>query len=252
MRGGYRTSELTAELELWRVAGQRVRLWLRDDDAEAPGPELDRLLGSLRRHRAPCLVAVVPMRAGRALADRLAGEALVRVAMHGAWHANHAPAGRKPEETPAERGLEAIVTELAAARGRLMEHFGAAAGRWYVPPWNRIGPQVAARLPGLGFQAISTFADNLLHLEPELAQANTHVDIMDWKGGRIGRPFDAVTADLAAKLANARARGFGPVGLLTHHLAHDATAWETLDRLLGVFADDPAMTWSAPDDVLAG
>ena len=35
---------LSRELARWRAAGRRARLWWRDDDARAPGPELERLL----------------------------------------------------------------------------------------------------------------------------------------------------------------------------------------------------------------
>jgi hypothetical protein len=240
-----------AELDRWSGAGRTARLWLRDDDAQEPGGALDALLSRLRTYRAPCLLAVVPMRAGDALAQRLRMEPLVRVAMHGAWHTNHAGSGRKAEETPIDRGIDAIMSEWAVARDRLCTHFGAGAGFWYVPPWNRIEREVAARLPSLGFRAISRFTSRGLGLAPALAEANTHVDIMDWKGGRVGRTIAAVMADLTAELAHARLHGWRPVGLLSHHLVHDAQAWETLDAILELTSRHPAARWCRPDDLLA-
>ncbi len=209
MPGNDKFSCVRNELDRWHESGRVARLWLRDDDAYEPTQELDRLLAQIEAAAAPCLLAVVPMKATPALAEALRDRPLIRVAMHGAWHANHAPAGRKSEETPEERGLDAIAAELGEARERLVTHFGGTAGDWYVPPWNRIGRTVAALLPGLGFRALSTFTHRRLDAAPALAEINTHVDIMDWKGGRVGRRPDEALAMLAAELALAREQGGG-------------------------------------------
>jgi hypothetical protein len=241
---------LVEELDHWHAAGRKALFWLRDDDAHEPTPALDELLQRLRGHAAPCLVAIIPMRAATPLVARLRDEPLARVAMHGAWHANHASEGQKSAETPVERGIESILTELAGARTRLMALFGESAGDWYVPPWNRIDRLVAARLPELGFRAVSTFADTLFHLGPALAQVNTHIDLMDWKGGRIGRSEAAVATDIAARLARARQHGWVPVGILAHHLVHDGGAWSVMDMILDLVSRHPAAAWTAPDDLL--
>jgi hypothetical protein len=245
------TASLERELDLWRDTGRVARLWLRDDDAHEPSGPLDQLLTRMEAFAAPCLLAVVPMKAGEALAEALYGTALARVAMHGAWHRNHAPAGRKSEETPQERGVDVIAAELTAARARLTAQFGAAAGRWYVPPWNRIGRNVAAMLPGLGFSALSTFAGLSFGLDPVLIEANTHVDIIDWKGGRVGLTPAQALERLATELAAARAEGWRPVGVLTHHLVHDADAWAALDAILDAASRHPAARWCDPDELLA-
>ncbi len=190
------------------------------------------------------------MKAGEALADALRGQSRIRVAMHGAWHANQAPAGRKSEETPDERGLGAIAAELGAARARLVACFGEPAGAWYVPPWNRIGASVAALLPQLGFRALSTFADQRFGLAPALAEINTHVDIVDWRNGRVGRSADETLENLSVELARARQQQWRSVGILTHHLAHDRQAWATLDAILNAVSAHDAAAWCDPDDLL--
>lgn len=238
------------ELDAWRDAGLTAELWLRDDDACAPTPELDRLTGMLDAYAAPCLLAIVPLAAGPALAARMAGEALLRPAMHGVSHANHAPPGRKREETPDARGAPEIAEALAQARDRFVALFGARAGDWYVPPWNRIGRSAAGLLPGLGFKALSAFGSRSASPGAGVSELNAHVDLMDWKGGRIGRPLPAVDADLAGALAAARLDGGRPVGLLAHHLAHDGQAWEVLEGALDVVARHPAAVWRAADDLL--
>ena len=70
----------------------------------------------------------------------------------------------------------------------------------------------------------------------------THVDIMDWRA-RTGRTAGEVDADLANWIARL-ADDAQPLGLLTHHLAHDETAWAVLDALLELLAGHPAAAWS--------
>eukprot|EP01036_Dinobryon_divergens_P008822 gene8822-11806_t len=167
-------SAVVTELDLWTTSGQQARLWLRDDDAEAPSAPLERLLALIGTFDIPCLLAVIPMRAQAGLRTALEAHGLITIAVHGAWHTNHEPAGRKAAETPAIRGLAVIAEELSTARLRLMEMFGAGAGTWYVPPWNRIDADVAALLPDLGFAALSTFAGSVLPAVCGFQQHNTH------------------------------------------------------------------------------
>ena len=242
---------VSRELDLRAEAGQQAHLWLRDDDAMAPGPALERLLALCQKHDAPLLLCVIPMRAEESLAHQLANRTGVEIAAHGAWHKNHAPAGRKSEEMAIERGRSVLLTELTQARERLIALFGDSAGRWYVPPWNRISSEVAALLPQIGFAALSTFAE-LTHGCPALAEHNTHVDLIDWRAGRVGRSADVIAARLAEQLTQARLAGFRPVGVLTHHLDHDDVAWSVLEQLLAVTAAHPATRWIKASQLLDG
>ena len=52
------------ELHLWRVAGRRLGLWWRDDDARAADPALERLLGLASRHGLPLTLAVIRRETG--------------------------------------------------------------------------------------------------------------------------------------------------------------------------------------------
>jgi peptidoglycan/xylan/chitin deacetylase (PgdA/CDA1 family) len=242
---------LTEELDRWHDGGRTARLWLRDDDAVEPTAALERLIELLRAHAVPCLLAAIPMLATPELAERTAEEPLLTVGMHGVRHANHAPPGRKTEETPSERGLDRIRSDWAQARERLVSLFGPAAGVCYVPPWNRIGREAAALLPELGFQALSGFGPRPLGASPQLIELNTHVDLMDWRGGRVGRQEGDIAADMTQALGQARADGWRPVGLLAHHLVHDAAAWEALDTVLNLCARHPAARWCVPAELLA-
>lgn len=238
-----------AEFDCWTRAGLSPRLWLRDDDAVADTPALRRLLELIERHHAPLLLAVIPLNADATLARGLAGRDLVEPAVHGAHHTNHAPSGRRAEEMAIERGRAVVEHELAASRARLCELLGTRAGAWYVPPWNRIAPEVAAWLPALGFRAISTFGQD--HVDgPGLAQHNTHLDIIDWKNGRSGRPLTWIDDKLATELARARLAGGSPVGVLTHHLAHDGAAWAAMEAIFAVVAQHSPARWISPTSLI--
>jgi hypothetical protein len=107
-----------------------------------------------------------------------------------------------------------------------------------VPPHNRIAPALRAALPGAGWRGLSA------GLEPRptpiagLAEVNAHVDIMNWTTrGFAGEPaaLGALIAALAAR-REGRADAAEPVGILTHHLAHDEPAWAFTDALLARLA----------------
>lgn len=224
---------LDIELDRWCDGGLTPKIWLRDDDASAPSAALDRLLACVCGRSAPLLIAVIPEPCDAALADRLANEPLAAPAVHGFAHANHAASGGKNTELtehPPTRTVDTVLAELRVGQGKLRSLFGETLSGILVPPWNRMSPAVAARLGESGFSAVSTFgwkdaATTLPHLD-------THVDLIDWRGGRIGRDLETVAATFAENLAEARRRGGAPVGLLTHHLAHDETAWIVLETLL--------------------
>ncbi|MGL5361275.1 MAG: polysaccharide deacetylase family protein [Bosea sp. (in: a-proteobacteria)] len=243
---------LRAELSEWQRSGLVARLWFRDDDAMAPTAALEHLIGLTRRHTIPLLLAVIPMRAEAGLAERLASETHIEVAMHGVWHRNYMTPEEKSQETPALRGLAVIAKELEAARDQLVTVFRdrSGTGDWYVPPWNRIPTAVAELLPPLGFKALSTFGATH-HDVPGLAQLNGHVDLIDWRGGRIGRNLAWVARELASALTASRLGDKAPVGLLAHHLDHEEVTWSVLEQLGALIADHPAARWVSATEALS-
>jgi hypothetical protein len=139
-----------------------------------------------------------------------------------------------------------------AARGleRLTGLFGAQLRPMFVPPWNRVSPQVIAALPALGFSTLSTFTPrDAAQAAPGLERINTHLDPIDWRGTRSLADPDRLIAQLADQL---RARRHGdadihePYGILTHHLVHDAAIWTFTRDLLIRLLDGPADPWTAP------
>ena len=74
---------LAAELDRWSEAGRQIRLWLRDDDAVAPTPALDRLSALGERFALPVLLAVIPAQAEPALAEALRDRPSLLPCQHG-------------------------------------------------------------------------------------------------------------------------------------------------------------------------
>lgn len=245
---------LLAELDAWAAVGRQATLWWRDDDATQPTPALEALLAVAAETGVAPVLAVIPFAATAALAERLARAPAVRVWQHGLRHVNRAPAGAKSQElvVAAKEGNRAdILHHLAEGRARMQALFGAQFSPALVPPWNRIQSELVPGLAGVGFAALSTFKPRPTpEAAPGLAQLNTHVDVIDWRGGRRFIGDEATASALAAHL---RARRLGnvdaaePTGLLTHHLVMDGRAWGFLRTLFLNTKEHPAALWAPPD-----
>lgn len=224
--------------------GNPAQLWWRDDDAIEPTEALDRMLGMSRKWQMPLALAVIPAETAAPLAERLQGESLTTVAVHGWAHRNHAPAGEKKAELGAHRPASVVLAELTQGFATLRGLHGPRLAPVLVPPWNRVAPEVVAGLPALGFRALSVFGPPK---PAPIAVLNTHVDLIDWHGTRGGRPHKALWAELARELARP---GDGPIGILGHHLVHDAPAWSFLESLFDLTHDHPGCRWTALDQLL--
>lgn len=232
---------LRAALDRRAEAGRPVTLWLRDDDAQTPGPALDRLAALSMRHGVPVLLAVIPEGAGPALATRLAGAPLLAPCQHGYSHRNHAPADEKKREFGPDRPEAAMLQDIVAGRDRLLDLFGPALRRVFVPPWNRIDAGLAMALPGLGLPVLSAFGRRpvLPGAPPHLL--NCQVDIMRWGAAPAGREAVTVAAELAALVETGNE---APIGILTHHRVHDETAWAVIEALAALGAAHPGARWA--------
>jgi predicted glycosyltransferase len=223
-----------AALDEAAARGRAVPFFWRDDDAVTVTPALDRLIGLADRHAVPLLLAAIPAGIEPALGQRLGSASLVSVAVHGLAHRNHAPPGEKPAEFGAHRPLDVLRADAAAglriSRDRLPE---AALLPVFVPPWNRLAPTLAAVLPDLGYCGLSAVPGPAV---PGLRRFDTTLDPIDWRGTRSLREPAALLRGLAETIAAGR-----PIGLLTHHLAHDAAIWTFVDDLLPVLLKHPAV-----------
>lgn len=237
--------QLRDELDAWRELGRRASFWWRDDDAIRVTAELESLLRTRRRAGAPIAIAVIPAEAETDLRDRLREEENVAVLQHGYAHRNHAPPNSKKAEFGPHRPLAAMLAEISEGWRRIGHWHGALPA--FVPPWNRIDPNLVPALPRAGFGGLSLAAPRA---SPEPArgvtQNNVHVDIVDWHGGRgfVGeeRALATILAHLSAR-RRGQADAHEATGLLTHHRVHDRGCWSFLDRLLDVLGGHPGARW---------
>ncbi len=237
---------IVGELDRWQRAGKVARFWLRDDDAIEPTEPLDRLLEISAAFAVPLTLAVIPAHTGEALADRLRREPLCSVAVHGWSHRNHAGPDEKKQELGRHRPVADVLAELKQGFDQLFALYGAQFVPMLIPPWNRIDAALLPQLAGLGYRALSVYGPERPAALPLI---NTHVDVMDWQGTRGGRDPQALAVEIAARLRLMFDHG-GTMGLLTHHLVHDAAVWDFMKALFMVTADHPACHWAAVPDIL--
>ena len=231
------------------ASGRRITFWVRDDDAVEPTEQLEKLLSLTEHAGVPLTLAAIPAGATRALAARIEDAAHVSVAVHGWNHQNHAPEGEKNQELGLHREQTKVVQDIAAGLARIRSMFGPRSVAMLVPPWNRIHPELLSLLPTLGFAALSVFGREVR--EAPVSLLNTHVDIIDWKGTRGGRPSDVLFAEVVRRMELLTDDPLDTVGILTHHLVHDAAAWRFLELLFEHTADHPGCRWMRSEDVLA-
>ena len=239
------------ELARWTELGRRCALWLRDDDAVAASPELDRLIQRCEQAGIPLGLAVIPADAERSLADALADHACVTPLVHGWSHADHAAPGAKKCEFGPERTPEIRQAEVERGLSTLRSLFGARLLPLFVPPWNRMAPDMPARLSVAGYRAVSAFGPPPPK-QDDFAWVNTHLDLIDWHGTRSAVSLDALL-DLLCRELRDRREGrrdpAEPIGLLTHHRVHDTAIWDLLDRLLDRLTGHPAVEWPAVESL---
>ncbi len=227
-------------LDAYAKDGRTVQLWLRDDDAIEPTAALSQLLDLSDRWNAPIAIAAIPAHATPALAELLDRFPLISVAVHGWDHVNHAPTSEKKQELGLHCGEDVVVSRLADGLARITDLFGDRAIPLLVPPWNRIAQSLLGRLSSLGYEGLSVFGPE--RAEAPIRLVNTHVDIIDWKGTRGGRPMDVLYTEAAARLESGTTQAMS-LGVLTHHLVHDDAAWNFLDDFFELTARHPACRW---------
>ncbi|NSY39928.1 polysaccharide deacetylase family protein [Leisingera sp. ANG59] len=240
-------SGLDRELDNWQQAGLTLPLWWRDDDAMSQSSELERLAALSEDLDLPVHLAVIPQGATADLARFVSEHPTLIPVVHGWAHQNHAPAGEKKAEFGTHRPLEELLDDAERGLVALQKMFGGVLRPMFVPPWNRISPEMLTWLAGAGYTAVSTFTPRKAAKPASgLLRVNTHLDPIDWKGGRGLLPVDQLTAQVARQLRDRRmgdADNAEPYGILTHHLVHDDSIWTFISALVKRLLDGPAEAW---------
>ncbi|MFD2740445.1 polysaccharide deacetylase family protein [Sulfitobacter aestuarii] len=221
-------SPLRRELARWRREERVLPIWWRDDDAVAVTPALHQLASLSAELALSVHVAVIPKYAEPALAAFCADAPTLVPLVHGWAHQNNAQAAQKKSEFGHYRPEAPAETQQALDRLRGL--FVADLLPVFVPPWNRISPDLIPHLAPQGYRALSTYTPRRAPCPaPGLLQINTHIDPIRWRGGGGLLDPERQIGDLAALLVErreGRQDNDEPLGLLSHHLVHDAAIWE--------------------------
>jgi hypothetical protein len=225
------------ELAAWTRLGRRPKLWWRDDDARSPTAALDRLLAAADGR--PLSLAVIPTGDLGPLAAELINAPHVVVGQHGVDHINRAPQGQKKSEYRQGVSVEEIAAALELGRRRLS--VAGLSPEFFTPPWNAGEPDLGDALTRLQF--IRWSAGTARRSHPALRYAATDIDLLRWTQPPQFRGVWKVMRALRKALAGRRGEGdFNrPIGLLTHHLAHDEATWGFLDSFLAYL--EPKVEW---------
>jgi hypothetical protein len=242
---------LRAELACWEAAGERCAFWWRDDDLVADSPALRRLAALSQRHAAPVLVAAIPAQADADLARATeAGMPTLVFCQHGWAHANHAPPGQPNSEFGAAREPAAALADLARGSARMRALFGQRFLPVMVPPWNRLAPALAPRLPELGLHGLSQYLSEPALEVDGLVRVDTHLDILDWRtGGGVSDPCALVERLVTVLRMRRSGQLREPVGILSHHRVMAEGSWRFLERLLAQTRHFPGVRWLHPHEV---
>jgi len=227
-----------------------IDLWWRDDDLETASPALDACLDALAALGVTPAFAAIPAGLRPPALEALDG-IRADILPHGWSHANHAAAGEKKCEFGPARPADERLGDIARGWERVQALAADRAVACFVPPWNRIGDDLLARLDETGLAALSGFASRRRAAPPAaVPRLDTHIDLIDWRG--TGGP---ITADaLAATLVERFREQDGvdaPLGILSHHRVTGREAWAAWQPVLALLSDHPAIRWLSPRDALA-
>jgi len=228
-------------------------LWWRDDDARLPCPHLDRLIELSAASATPLVLAAIPHDIDSSVKNTILTGPDISIVQHGWSHRNHAPASEKKCELGDHRDREKILQELSAGTEILTELFGLRFLPVLVPPWNRISARIAGHLQSCGFAGLSAFGTiPITPLPADFCQANTHVDLVDWKGHRgfIGteKALHQITFHLQQRRSGQVPRD-QVTGILSHHLVHDEELWRFLNLLFQFTTQHSAPQWLSGREV---
>jgi hypothetical protein len=236
-------SPLVNELAKWRHEELHLPIWWRDDDAIAATPALDRLAALATDAQIPIHIAVIPDLLTPSLAPTIEAHPYLIPVIHGWRHMSHAPEGQKNAEFGHPR--PEATEELVQALQKMRTHFSAQLVKLFVPPWNRISPDLLPVLVANNYTGISTFGPRKNAKTAQgLVQINTHIDPIFWRGDRGLVDPDTLVQGITKTLQDRRMGRTDiqePLGLLTHHLVHTEDVWDFSRDVMRVLLDGGAV-----------
>ncbi len=242
---------LDQELERWSGDHRTIPVWWRDDDAVSVTPALQRLRQVSDDLNVPVHLAVIPAHAQAELGGYLNDHTNLLAVVHGWAHKDHAPRKEKKAEFGDHRPVDVMSASCSDGLRHLQDMFGPRLSPMFVPPWNRVSAELIKQLPACGYRAISTFKPRSAPFAaPGLYRINTHLDPINWRGGKTLVDPDKLILQIAQQLAERRtgqSDADEPYGILTHHLVHDEPIWSFCEALLSRLAAGPVRLWTADE-----
>jgi hypothetical protein len=207
------------------------------------------------RYRTPVALATIPRRSESSLVEMLEGCPMARALVHGLAHENHAPLNEKRAEFGPQRPPAALAQDAQEALLDAAAKLGSQLLAVFVPPWNRIAPDLVSHLPRLGYKGLSAFRDRSgTGALAGFIEVNTHIDPIDWRGSRSVLPpaalIEAIAGAVQRRHAGQSDRG-EPIGLLSHHLVHDEAIWFFCEAVLEQIAR-LGLSFTAAEHVFSG
>lgn len=232
------------ELALWPATGRKPVFWWRDDDAISDTPKLRTLLSVVGQ--IPVVLAVIPAQCDHSLKAVLAAYPALSVIQHGWNHTKHL--GQTSEYPPA-RDAVVVYNELKAGADRLSELFGVRFVRAFAPPFHGWSSDFTALLEVIGMTGFTVRGTGPAGPIRSLKNVNCHVAPIVWSSPpTLGDP-DTYIAAIVAELQQRRLSGStAPIGILTHHLAHDAVITGFIGQLVAHLA--PSVTFVGGPSIL--
>ena len=226
--------DLARELDLWAEAGRVARFWWRDDDAIAPTPALTQLLDLSDAHRIEVAVAVIPATASDALAGRASSRADTPRSCSTAMRTRtmRRPASRRSNAAASGRSTRCSASS-ARAGGGSQSCSARAPSRSSPRRGTASSGRCSTRLGEAGFRGASAYGPRARDgrgARPRRRQCACRSDELaraPLRRRRQGAERRSRRAQGAARRGATEADE--PLGLLTHHLDHDAELWDFLD-----------------------
>jgi hypothetical protein len=193
--------------------------FLRCDDVTKPDPAFLRVFRLLRAEELPLSCAVIPAKAGPALASFFRGEsaagARLEALQHGFSHAEHSGNKYLKHEFGPSRPYKAQRADIAAGKKLMKKLFGKLSKPVFVPPFHVYNSETLKALAKLGFKGISASR----RLKSEQARAlvflGTRVTVNEYDLDLKPRPLSLEL--LRSRTLAALKEGNKPAGIYFHH-----------------------------------
>lgn len=230
-----------------------MSFWWRDDDAVADTPSLQRLIATQQEYQSiPLHLASIPQLLETSLSPLIEKSPNVWILQHGFSHQNNASAGERKIELGGEQKQSTLSGNLSSGRETLKQRFADRYIDILVPPWNRVNATALTAIDSLHYLALSGLGLDKSQSD-ETTRLNVHIDIINWKQ-RCFVGTEPCLEKIVNQLKIRRtdpAHRHEPVGLMTHHLAHDSDCWKFLSDFLQLTTQHAGAQWIQAEQAIA-